>query len=165
MKPGPAIAVGLLATLFACGFGEDPDPPFSSTLDKTTTLADLASGDIDTFCSEYQSYLTGAAGLEDLCTFAGVLLVKTQGGDSDDCGQRRQQCLESPWEPPCRLTGQVAAGCPATVADLDRCVAAEAIELLELIRSVNCVDLTVSLDFPRPEACSEISQSCPGFYD
>ena len=69
------------------------------------------------------------------------------------------------WEPPCQLTPEDAAGCPATVAEAERCVAAEAAELLSFMISVNCVDLTVSLDYPRPESCSEIEQKCPGFCD
>jgi hypothetical protein len=160
----PALAVCLLV-LATCGFGEEADPPFTSSLDKDIVLADLDPEQVATFCQEYRRYITTSVSLDELCTYAGVLQVKTQGGDTSDCQARYQECLDTPWDPSCRLSAANAAGCPATLGQAESCISAEALELLRLIKSVNCVDVTVSLDIPRPMACSELETACPGFFD
>lgn len=156
-------AVCLLAATSACGFGEEPDPPFSSSLGKSIALGDLSPDDIATFCGDYQRYISSSVGLDELCTYAGVLMVKTQGGDTAACRERKQECLDAPWQPGCRLTAASAADCSATVREAEACIGDEAAELIRLMKSVNCVDLSVSLDYPRPASCADLESKCPGF--
>jgi len=166
-KIHPASFLSMIALIAACDGSKAVDVP----VDKTKTLAQLSTSELDSICGSL--YDTAVDLKEEACLLLGVGLGTINGKlDKEKCESMVALCSQSPIKPkesfkcPLREDAEAVKSCQGTVQEVEDCINEEMQDVQDAAARASCtMQDPKSLKKGVYAACVALKKKCAGLRD